>query len=81
MKGSKLVKQIGINISNEYRLENGTLKLNKGSCCNMYISAENCSFMAVSFSHLYQKITPSKYANNYPKTCTLISGVSAKFRS
>jgi hypothetical protein len=44
----------------------------------MYISAENCSLMTVAFSHLYQKITPSKYANNYPKICSLISGVSVQ---
>ena len=34
--------------------------------------------MAVAFSNLYQQITPSKYANNYPKRCTLVSRVNEK---
>ena len=39
-------------------------------------SAENCSLMVVSFSHLYQQITPSKYAHNQPKRCALVSRVN-----
>ena len=78
MQGSKLVKQINIKNSNAYRLKNGTLKPNKESCCNMYIYEENCVLMAVDFSHLYHQITPSKYANNQPKRCALISGVSVQ---
>ena len=32
--------------------------------------------MAVDFSHLYQQITPSKYVNNQPKRCALVSRVN-----
>jgi hypothetical protein len=56
----------------------GTLRLNKASYYNTYISVENCSLMAVAFSHLYHQITPSKYANNQPKRCALVSRVNEK---
>jgi hypothetical protein len=43
---------------------------------NMYFLQKNCSLMAVDFNNLYQQITPSKYANSYPKRCALVSRVN-----
>jgi hypothetical protein len=42
---------------------------------NMYF-LQKIAALWLYFSHLYQQITPSKYANNYPKICALVSRVS-----